>query len=549
MNQESPSFTRRQFFQHLGAVAGPVAVCESLSVLGFLGVPDQTFAGPPQLPADSGRGKSVLILGAGVAGLTAAYELTKAGYSCQVLEAQQRVGGRNLTARKGTRVVEESPENGTTEQVCDFDDGLYLNLGPARFPYHHQRVIHYCRELGVTIEPFVMSSGANLMQAGQQPNEAVVRRRVQFDMCGYIAELLSKAIGQGCLDQELSDAEAVLLIELLEKFGDLENGQYVGSTRTGCKTGPNVHTGCERPLPMKLKDLLQPEYWKLRLYAPDEYEWQETIFQPRGGMDQIIQGFCRQLGSVIQTDAEVQGIEIGDDHVSVRYLDGHQCMQQSVTADYCISTIPIPILREIPNNFQADYRQAMDACDFAATFKLGWQANERFWENTNQIFGGISYINDSIMQIWYPSHDFLSSKGALVGAYNYYKEATAAGKLDLNRRLDLGQAGGARLHPEFNDTKVIPRDKGLSIAWQNIPYQLGGWADWHGDLNETLAQLLVPDRRLFISGDQVSTLSGWQEGAMMSAQHVVEQIAGVRPTRKPRIDSVPNIKRMIRGIF
>ncbi len=549
MNQETSSFTRRQFFHHLGAVAGPVAVCESMSALGFLGEPDRAFAGPPRLPADSGRGKSVLILGAGVAGLTAAYELTKAGYICRILEAQHRVGGRNLTARNGTRVVEESPENGTTEQVCRFDSGLYLNLGPARFPYHHQRVIHYCRELGVSIEPFVMSSGANLLQTGQQPNSAVVRRRVQYDMFGYIAELLSKAIGQGCLDQELSDAEAALLIELLEKFGDLKHGRYTGSTRTGCGTGPDIHSACERPLPLELRDLLQPKYWKQRLYAPDEYEWQATIFQPKGGMDRIIESFYQRLGSMIQTRAEVQSIEIHNDNVTVRYFDGHQCTHSRVTADYCISTIPIPILREIPNNCHAEYQQAMLACDFAAAFKLGWQANGRFWENSNQIYGGISYVDDPIKQIWYPSHDFLSPKGALIGAYNYYGEARAVGALDLDRRLDWGQAGGARLHQEFNDPRMIPRNQGLSIAWQNMPYQAGGWSDWRGDLNESLAKLLVPDRRLYISGDQVSTLSGWQEGAMMSAQHVVEQIAGVRPTRRPRIERAPDIKRMIRGIF
>ena len=103
------------------------------------------MAEPLTLQKGEAHGTKVVILGAGVAGLSAAYELGKAGYDCTVLEARDRVGGRNWSIRRGTRIE----MNDGTRQVCEFDPEMYLNSGPARIPSAHQAVLGYCRELGV----------------------------------------------------------------------------------------------------------------------------------------------------------------------------------------------------------------------------------------------------------------------------------------------------------------------------------------------------------------------------------------------------------------
>jgi len=102
----------------------------------------------------------VIILGAGIAGLTAAYELSRANYTVQIIEVTERPGGRNHSARQGTVLVEKQESGNTLKQVCKFDEGLYLNLGPGRLPYHHRRVLHYCDELGVKLEIYVMETMA-----------------------------------------------------------------------------------------------------------------------------------------------------------------------------------------------------------------------------------------------------------------------------------------------------------------------------------------------------------------------------------------------------
>src|SRR5262245_65617361 len=99
--------------------------------MGLLG-PPATAAEGPKLAPGSGRGVHVAILGAGIAGLTAAYELSKAGYRCTVLEARERAGGRVWTIRGGDSIV----ETGSTQRVAwDRAPHLYFNAGPA--PTHH----------------------------------------------------------------------------------------------------------------------------------------------------------------------------------------------------------------------------------------------------------------------------------------------------------------------------------------------------------------------------------------------------------------------------
>ena len=104
MTEPKNPLTRRRFLERVGMAGGSVALYETMTALGLINLPE-AWAGPPQLPAGSGAGKKVIILGAGIGGLTAAYELTKAGYKCQIIELTERPGGRNHTARRGTVLV------------------------------------------------------------------------------------------------------------------------------------------------------------------------------------------------------------------------------------------------------------------------------------------------------------------------------------------------------------------------------------------------------------------------------------------------------------
>ena len=119
------------------------------------------YATPPALKPGSGNGKRVAILGAGIAGLTAAYCLSKAGYQCTILEARSRSGGRVWTIRGGDQIA-ETDSTQRIEWATDRD--IYFNAGAARISSHHQGILGYCRELGVPLELFVNDNRAALIQ-------------------------------------------------------------------------------------------------------------------------------------------------------------------------------------------------------------------------------------------------------------------------------------------------------------------------------------------------------------------------------------------------
>src|SRR5882724_9990104 len=94
--------TRRSLISHMARTGGYAAAFSTMQALGLLAQSDtKRFEG---LPRDLGKGKKVVILGAGIAGLVAAYELRKAGFECTLLEARERPGGRNWTIRNGSAI-------------------------------------------------------------------------------------------------------------------------------------------------------------------------------------------------------------------------------------------------------------------------------------------------------------------------------------------------------------------------------------------------------------------------------------------------------------
>jgi len=171
--------TRRDLLSLVGSVAGSAAMYHAMTSLGFAA--ESGYKGPVKLEGDP-KGASVLILGAGLAGMTAALELSKAGYKVEVLEFNSRPGGRNWTLRGGDSFT----ELGGMTQACEFEQGLYLNPGPWRIPYHHRAVLDYCKRLGVALEPFIQLNHTARMRSAAGLSVSVTSRpifRAMFRNC------------------------------------------------------------------------------------------------------------------------------------------------------------------------------------------------------------------------------------------------------------------------------------------------------------------------------------------------------------------------------
>src|SRR5439155_3512585 len=195
----SMALTRRRLLEQIGAVGGAGAAYLAMEAMG-LAIPTPAQAENFTLPPASGDGRSVVILGAGIAGLGSAYELTRAGYKVTVLEARDRIGGRSWTIRGGDRIV----QTGRPDQRASFDPGLYFNAGPARIPSTHRVILGYARRFGVQFETFVNVNRNTGWDFG-----GIVHpdRRMVDDIRGHLGELLAKAIDQHALDQTVPKGE------------------------------------------------------------------------------------------------------------------------------------------------------------------------------------------------------------------------------------------------------------------------------------------------------------------------------------------------------
>jgi monoamine oxidase len=468
-----------------------------MTALGLLAAPSQT-------PFDlSGRvsGVRVLILGGGLAGLTVAYELGKAGYDCRVLEARARPGGRVFTVRRGTA----SEEDGASE-IAAFDEGLYFNAGPMRISHHHHTTLEYCRELQVPVEVFVADAESAYLY--QTRSSTVAGRRIRLrearaDFDGYIAELLTKALSQSQLDQPLTTEDRDKLLAYLRRLGALDQkGQYRGSSRRSGYT--------ERSAPLPLHDLLGANF---DFYLGIDWSSQPAMFQVAGGMDRLPAALARRLGNRVVHRAAVREIRQGERGVWAIYTD-KDGQSRRVDADYCVSTIPLPVLSEIQKDLSQPVQAAISSSTYDAAGKIGLQFRRRFWEQDDEIYGGRTWTDQEIGQIIYPSHGYLARKGVLVGYFLDFKRTMRDRTLAERQRLALEQGG--RIHPQY----TTEFETAFSVSWPRVRWSRGSWRSEFAKAHAAIEPLRQPDGRVYFAGDYMTDMSSWMQGAFESAREV-----------------------------
>lgn len=494
------------------------------------------------------------------------------------------------------------------------DSEPYLNAGPGRIPSSHRRLLDYLRRFGVAVEIYVMASESNMtqMKGGPEGQEPVVNRRLTHNTRGWIAEMVYQNAQQLLGDAGKDEKRVEQLKSLMVTFGDLSTkGRYIVGTakpgqddtvdvsdRAGFTDLPGVRPG-EIAEAIDLNRLLASEYWKkTRIYQPLDFLWQPTMFQPVGGMDQVQHSFSQQVathGGVVHLNSSVTSIDYDQSKSQfVISADGHA---EPFHADYCFCNLAIPFLEKTLSNrlqapdeasgFSDEFKQALQAVYktqrdkdetkrfLACTTKVGWQADRSLWQgkpfhtHTDSkggsvtccdnseigvvpIYGGISWTDDPITQIWYPSYGYHDRKGVLTGAYNFADNAASFGHKPVEQRLRDARAGAALFGKEF----AAGLERGIAIAWQNMAHIKGGWAQWNyvadsvRHYNHIIQDTGVDGARnpsFFIVGDQTSSLPGWQEGAISSALSAVSRLA--RPDLMlPFLSALPDTKLMVEGL-
>ena len=494
---------------------------QAMTVLGH--AQESTYSGPIQLEGDP-QGAKVLVLGAGLAGMTAALELRAAGYQVEVLEYREKAGGRCWTLRSGDTYT----ELGGATQTVDFAEGNYINPGPWRIPHHHYALLDYCKRLNVELEPFIQQNyNAYLHRSDAFDGEPQRFRKIATDYRGQVHELLAKAVNQGRLDEAVTEDDKQALLESLRVSGILnENYEYVESLDVSeyrgfdKDPGGGVNAAPLPSTPIDLSTILDSRLWTW-LATHESLHHQNPMFQPVGGMDMIAQAFAREVGDLITYNAKVVSLQQDDDGVTVEWEDLENGGTQTSTADWCVCTIPFSILGQIDHNLSSELSSVIDGMFYNGSVKWGLEFNRRFWEQDEHIYGGITYTDLPITQISYPSTGYLSEGPAvLLGGYTWRgAESFEFNAMPPEERVQWAVEYGSRIHPQYTEEFKT----GVCVTWHRVPWVLGCSGVWENRERDYEAAVQI-DRRVVCAGEHLSYLPAWQEGAILSSLDAITRL-------------------------
>jgi monoamine oxidase len=446
--------------------------------------------------------KRIAVVGAGMAGLTAAYELLRAGHEPIVLEARQRVGGRIYTLRE------------------PFAPGLHAEAGAMRFPRSHALTMAYIEKFALPVTPFTMGNpqgyyfirGRKLRMAEAQTEPD----RLGFELPGRergkspsqlwaetLAPILEQfaAKGEAAWDEIVPAYDQYSTREFLEASGWSEDAIEMYGLLANQESRLNT----------AFIELLRAEI---------SHSFND-MFQIQGGSDRLPQAFLPAVQEHIRFGARVTAIEQSAHEVTLSYqtLAG----PARLTADYAIITLPLSVLRhiEVQPAFSRPKQRAIRQLPYDASGKIFLQCRRRFWEEDEGIFGGSTVTDLAIRNIHYPEHGRETGRGVLIASYTWAGDAQRWGWLDPRERLVQAIENVAQVHPQIRDEFEV----GASHMWQNDEFAGGAFALFDpGHMTLLHPAIIAAEGRLHFAGEHASLSHRWVQGAIESGLRAAAEI-------------------------
>ncbi|MGB3640618.1 MAG: NAD(P)/FAD-dependent oxidoreductase [Rivularia sp. (in: cyanobacteria)] len=465
--------------------------------------------------ANTTTSKHITVLGAGVAGLVAAYELEKMGHTVDIMEASNRIGGRIWTHRFG-----------------DEDDAPYAELGAMRIPSDHQHTLHYVKEMGladrlckfVTVfeeqnafinvegKIFKMKDAPKIFQ--QRPTGIFTDERYSEQTRLFAAWLktIVDTISPGNLRESLdNDLKSHLMDELerldLEPYF-LENGEKI-DLQAFVKDNPSFRARCSKALDMFLGDIV--------------VETSSDLLQIKGGTQLLIDRLVKSISSEINCDRPVVGIKVKDGYTQIDYLENGE--RKTRNCEYVLCTIPFTVMRKMElEGFDSRKIDSIKNTVYCPATKVAFHTKENFWEKQG-IKGGASFSGAGVRQSYYPSVKFNPERGSvMLASYTIGDDADRLGNMSESQRHNYVKDVVSKVHPELQQQGMITDV--ASIAWGNYEWSAGGCTIHWDDSNHTANYLEAAraQNNLFFAGEHCSKYPAWIQGSIESTLEAVYDI-------------------------
>jgi monoamine oxidase len=273
-----------------------------------------------------GRPKKVVIVGAGVAGLVAGYELKRAGHTPIILEGQERVGGRVYTLRQ------------------PFSDGLYAEVGAMRIPRAHKLTLEYIAKFGLKTNDFTMDNPKAYYYIGGQ-KVRIAEANADPGLLGF--DVSEQEKGQTAGQVYLRTIQP--LLDMLEKKGDAAWDEIIAqydrySTREflelkGWSQGMIETYG----LLANQEAVMNSSF--LEVFREDSGDYYTNMEEIQGGTDHLPYSFLPELKDNIRFGAKMIAIDQTPEDVTIHYQTA--AGRFTAKGDYAILTVPFPVLRDV----------------------------------------------------------------------------------------------------------------------------------------------------------------------------------------------------------
>jgi monoamine oxidase len=451
-----------------------------------------------------GPARRVIVVGAGLAGLCAAYQLERAGHDVLVLEAQRRPGGRVETLR-------------------DFAEDLCGETGATRIPEHHHFTLKYVKTFGLEMDPFLPPGASIYHLRGQRlvvrpgdkpewplrlpPEERALGLAGMTEKAygGLVSKIGDASSASWSPPEELQKYDRLTFTELLRQQGLSEDAIHLRRAASGGWDDTVAGEG----------DSALRRLRTLALESPGAY------YKIRGGNDRLPRAFALRLADKIRYGCPVVRIERGGD-TAVRVVWSERGGLQSSSADRVVVAVPFTLLRriEIIPPFSAEKTRAIAELSYGSSTKVFLQTRTRFW--AEQGLSGFAYTDlHDYMQVWELGHTQPGPRGLLV-AYTKFSGARELDRLDEERRVATAADAVSKVHPE------LPRqiEDGRSKSWDQDPWARGAFAILRpGDVTRLEPHIARAEDRVHFAGEHTSPwLGGWMHSALESGERVAREI-------------------------